>query len=157
MTFPNDGPTGLPLALWLMLIVIALAASITVWAVMQLFKSRRKSELLKAQTELQLRLLDKISSSEELRGFLDSPSVQTLMESHAQAVKAEPQDRILGCLVTGCILTPAGTVLIIMGQGTVRFLGSLSLATGIGFLVAVVVGYWLTRSWGLTSQRADKD
>jgi hypothetical protein len=157
MTPSNDGPTGLPLALWLMLIVIALAASITVWTVAQLFKSRRKTELLKAQTELQLRLLDKISSSEELRSFLDSPSVRTLMENHAQALRAEPQDRILGCLVPGCILTPAGTLLIIEGQGTVRFLGSLSLATGIGFLVAAVIGYWLTRSWGITDQRADKD
>ena len=157
MTFPNDGPTGLPLALWLMLIVIALVASITVWAVTQLFKTRRKTELLKAQTELQLRLLDKISSSEELRGFLDSPSVRTLMESHAQAVSTEPQDRVLGCLVAGCILTPAGTVLIVVSQGIVRFLGSLSLATGIGFLAAAVIGYWLTRSWGLTNQRAGKD
>ena len=157
MTFPNDGPTGLPLALWLMLIVIALAASIAVWAVTQLFKSRRKTELLKAQTELQLRLLDKISSSEELRGFLDSPSVRNLMESHAQAVRAEPQDRIFGCLVPGCLFTSAGTVLIIVGQGTVRFLGSLSLATGIGFLVAAVIGYWLTRRWGLTNQHTGKD
>src|ERR1700730_13330843 len=157
MNFPNDGPTGLPLAFWLILIVIALAASITFWAVTQLFKSRRKSALLKAQTELQLRLLDKISSSEELRGFLDSPSVRTLMESHAQAVRAEPQDRILGCLVPGCILTPAGTVLIIMSHGTVRFLGILSLATGSGFLLAAAVGYWLTRSWGLSSERGDKD
>jgi hypothetical protein len=140
-----------------MLIVIALVASITVWVVTQLFKSRRKAELLKAQTELQLRLLDKISSSEELRSFLDSPSVRTLMENHVQAVRTDSQDRILGCLVPGCILTPAGTVLIIVGQGTVRFLGSLSLATGIGFLVAAVLGYWLTRSWGLTNQRADKD
>jgi len=48
MNFPHDGPTGLPLAFWLIFIVIALAASITVWAVTQLVKSRRKSELLKA-------------------------------------------------------------------------------------------------------------
>jgi len=44
-----------------------------------------------------------------------------------------------------------------MSQGTVRFLGILSLATGSGFLLAAVVGYWLTRSWGLSSQRGDKD
>ena len=157
MTFPNDGPTGLPLALWLMLIVLALAASIVVWAVTKVFKSRRKSELLKAQAELQLRLLDRISSSEELRGFVDSPSVKALMENHAQAVRAEPQDRIMGCLVSGCVLTAAGTVLTIVGRGTDRFLGSLSLAAGIGFLVAAAIGYWLTRSWGLTSQRENKD
>ena len=148
MTFSNDAPTGLPLALWLMLIVIALAVFITIWALKQVFENRRRSELLKAQAELQLRLLDKISSSDELRGFLEAPSVRSLLENDAQAARTEHQDRIFGCLVPGCILTPAGVALILMGQGTVRFLGSLSLATGLGFLIAAAVASRLTRSWG---------
>src|SRR5215469_9286858 len=131
MTFSNDPATGLPLALWLMLIVIALAVAITIWAVKQVLQNRRRSELLKVQAELQLRLLDKISSSDELRGFLESPSVKSFLENDAQAARAEPQDRILGCLVPGCILTPAGVALILMGQGASRFVGSLSLATGV--------------------------
>ena len=146
MNFANTAPAGQPPALWLMLIVLGLAASITVWAVGQLFKNRRRSELLKTQTEFQLKLLDKISSSEELRGFLESESVRILFES--QAARTEPQDRILGCLVPGCILTPAGVLLVVVGQGAVRFIGSLAVATGLGFLVAAFVAYRLVRSWG---------
>jgi hypothetical protein len=157
MTFSNDMATGLPLALWLMLIVIALAVSITIWAVRQVFENRRRSEILKVQAELQLRLLDKVSSSDELRGFLESPAVRSLLENDAQAARTEPQDRIFGCLVPGCILTPAGVAMLLIGQGTARFLGSLTLATGLGFLVAATVAWRLTRSMGLIDQRAEKD
>lgn len=146
MNFANTAPAEPPLALWLMLIVLALAASITVWAIRQLFSNRRRSELLKTQTEFQLKLLDKISSSQELRGFLESESVRSLFDS--QGARTEAQDRILGCLVPGCILTPAGALLVVIGQGAVRFVGSLAVAIGLGFLVAGFVAYRLVRSWG---------
>jgi hypothetical protein len=81
MTFSNEAPTGVPLALLLLLIVIALAVSITIWAVKQVLENRRRSEFLKVQAELQLRLLDKISSSDELRGFLESPSVKSFLKT----------------------------------------------------------------------------
>ena len=145
MNFPNAVPAGPPLALLLMLISLALMASITVWGIAQLLRNRRKSELLKAQTDLQLKLLDKISSSEELVRFLESESVRSLLENQAKATRADPQDRVVGCLVPGCILTPAGTVLLAMGQETVRFLGVLSLAIGLGFLVASLIVYRLNR------------
>jgi hypothetical protein len=153
MTFSNDAPTGLPLAMLLLLIVIALAVSITMWAVKQVLENRRRSEFLKAQAELQLRLLDKISSSDELRGFLESPSIKSFLENDVKGAQADPQDRIFGCLVPGCILTPAGVALILMGQGAVRFVGSLSLATGVGFLVAAALASRLTRSWGLGAEK----
>jgi len=156
MTFSNDAGTGLPLALLLMLIVIALAISITIWAVKQVLENHRRSEFLKAQAELQLKLLDKVSSSDELRGFLESPSVKSFLENDTNAARTEHQDRIFGCLVPGCILTPAGVALILMGQGTVRFVGSLSLATGLGFLVAAALAWRLTRSWGAEKDPARK-
>jgi hypothetical protein len=156
MNSADGGPAGLPLALWLMLLVLALAASITVWGVTQLFKSRRRSELLKAQAELQLKLLDKMSSSEELRAFLQSEFMQTLLENQVNAARAEPQDRIVGCLVPGCILTPVGAVLLAVGERSVRFLGALSLAIGLGFLTASFIAYCLNRSWSPANRGADK-
>jgi membrane protein implicated in regulation of membrane protease activity len=156
MNSPDGGPAGLPLALWLMLLVLALAASITVWGVAQLFKNRRRSELLKAQAELQLKLLDKISSSEELRAFLQSEFMRTLLENQVNAARAESQDRIAGCLVPGCILTPVGAVLLAVGERSVRFLGTLSLAIGLGFLAASFIAYWLNRSWSPVNPGLDK-
>ena len=150
MSFSNATPVGPPLALLLILIVLALGTFIASWAVTQAFKSRKRSELLRAQTELQLKLLDKISSSEELKEFLESDSVRILFEGHLQATRTEPRDRIMGSLTPGCILAPAGAVLVATGHDTVRLVGLLCLTIGLGLLAAALIAYRLARSWGLT-------
>jgi hypothetical protein len=147
MSFSNASVSGPPPALLMMLIVLALGSLIALWAVTQVFRNRQRSELLRSQTELQLKLLDKISSSDELRGFLESESVKTLLEGHVHAQRAEPRDRIIGSLAPGCILVPVGAVLAITGQDAVRFVGVLCLTTGLGLLAAALIAYRLARSW----------
>ena len=68
MSFATADVSGPPLALTMMLLVLGLGTGIAVWAVTQAAKHRRHSETLRVQAELQLRLLDKVSTSDELRG-----------------------------------------------------------------------------------------
>ena len=54
--------SGPPPALLLILTVLSLGTAVTVWSIAQRSDRLRRTELLKAQMDLQLKLLDKISN-----------------------------------------------------------------------------------------------
>ena len=147
--------SGPPPALILMMIVLSLATAITMWSVRQWSDRRRKSELLKAQVDLQLKLLDKISSSDDLREFLKSAAVRDLLDAHPRAERSEVRRRALDSLVPGCVLTCVGLVFVVTGRDAVRFFGTVGLTIGVGFLLAAFLASRLARSWDVPGKRVD--
>ena len=77
--------SGPPPALLLILTVLSLGTAVTVWSIAQRSDRRRKTELLKVQMDLQLKLLDKISTRDDLHGFLESAAVRDVLEGHLRA------------------------------------------------------------------------
>jgi Flp pilus assembly protein TadB len=147
--------SGPPPALLLLITVLSLGTAVTMWSVRQRSDRRRKSELLKAQVDLQLKLLDKISSSDDLRGFLQSAVVRDLLEAHPRAERSEVRRRALDSLVPGCVLTCVGLVFVVTGRDAVRFFGTLGLTIGVGFLVAAFLTWRLDRFWNVPGERVD--
>jgi hypothetical protein len=146
---------GPPPALLLILTVLSLGTAVTVWSIGQRSDRRRKTELLKAQVDLQLKLLDKISTRDDLHEFLESGPVRDVLEGHLRAERSDARRRILDNLAPGCVLTGVGLVFVVAGKDTVRFFGMLGLTVGVGFLVAALLAWWLDRSWNVPGERMD--
>jgi membrane protein implicated in regulation of membrane protease activity len=148
--------SGPPPALLLMVTVLSLATAVTMWSVRQRSDRRRKSESLKAQVDLHLKLLDKISSRDDLREFLESATVRDLLEAHPRAERSEVRRRALDSLVPGCVLTGVGLVFVVTGRDAVRFFGTVGLTIGVGFLLAAFLASRLVRSWDVPGKRVDR-
>lgn len=126
----------------------------TLWIIRALLASRRYTRLIKAQTEIQSRLLDKLGGSEEMLRYLESGAGRQLLEA-PPAEQSRPYGRILGSIQTGVILTLAGAGFLFLrgqfpdeGEGF-AVLGTLGLALGLGFVISGALAYFLSRSWGL--------
>jgi membrane protein implicated in regulation of membrane protease activity len=147
--------SGPPPALLLMMTVLSLATAVTMWSVRQRSDRQRRSELLKAQVDLQLKLLDKIASSDDLREFLASAAVRDLLEAHPRAERSEVRRRALESVVPGCVLTCVGLVFVVAGRDAVRFFGTVGLTIGVGFLLAAFLASRLVRSWDVPGEHVD--
>ena len=100
-------------------------------------------------------LLDKISSSDDLREFLESAAVRDLFEAHPRAERSEVRRRALDSVVPGCVLTCVGLVFVVTGRDAVRFFGTLGLTIGVGFLVAAFLTWRLERFWNEPGERVN--
>jgi hypothetical protein len=127
---------------------------ITLWIIRALLATWRYNRLIKAQAEIQSRLLDKLGGSEEMVRYLESGAGRQLLEA-PPAERSRPFGRILGSLQAGVILTLAGAgFLFLRGQfpeegDGFAVLGTLGLALGLGFVASGALAYFLSRSWGL--------
>lgn len=132
---------------------------IAAWAFRTLLNTWRHNRLVKAQAELQNRLIDKLAGSEELVRYLESGSGRQLLEA-PPVERSRPYARILASLQAGTILLLAGVAFYAMrGQlpeeppdGFV-VLGTLGMALGLGFLISGALSWFLSRSWGLIDGR----
>lgn len=124
-----------------------------------ILRHRYRLSILRAQTDFQRKLLDRLHSAEELRSFLESGAAYTMISSLAGSPQ-EPRMRMLGALVAGCVMAASGAGVLLFDRlapriahvydsvrpvfvmaGYVCFLG------GVGFLIAAVITYRLVRSW----------
>jgi len=128
---------------------------IAAWAFRALLNAWRHNRLVKAQAELQSRLLDKLAGSEEMARYLESGAGRQLLEA-PPVERTRPYARILASLQAGTILLLAGAAFfVVRGQlpeeppdGFV-VLGTLGMALGAGFLLSGALAWFLSRSWGL--------
>jgi hypothetical protein len=128
------------------------------WMFRGMLHAARHSRLIKAQAELQSRLLDKLGGSEEMIRYLESGAGRQLLEA-PPAERSRPYGRVLASLQAGTILILAGAAFLFLrgqlpdeAEGFV-VLGALGLALGVGFLVSGALAFYLSRSWGLIDGR----
>jgi hypothetical protein len=134
----------------LVLFALAFLAGWIVWVVSN---HKRRSRVEAGQAEMQTKLLDKFGSSEELMAYLQSEPGQRFLQPPPMDTKS-PYGRILGSIRWGVILTFLGIgFLIVRGYAPepepFLFLGTVTLALGLGFLVSSGISYALSKSWGL--------
>ena len=134
------------------------------WLAWLIFSSIRRYLLAKMQSGVQIRLLEKVDSSQTLLAYVESESGRRFLESLRieQGEPAMPYRRILSGAQTGIILSAFGVGMLVLHSTGVApdseftIFGALALALGIGFALASAASYLLSRSFGLL-QRGSND
>ncbi|HOC42322.1 MAG TPA: hypothetical protein PKJ99_04805 [Thermoanaerobaculales bacterium] len=124
------------------------------WMLKFFLTHRRRVRLAQLQYELQGKLLDKFSSSQELAEYLRGDAGERFLQS-ATVERSDPHARILGSVQVALVLLTGGAACLVL-QGRIAeaeeafaFLGTLGVALGIGFGLSAGVAYLLSKAWGL--------
>lgn len=144
-------------------LIIAIIATGIVFLVRTVVEHRRWQRAMKAQSELNTKLIDRFASSEDLLAYLQSPQGKTLTEGPVlpqaapRAISA-PLSRIFWSMQSGIVLGAlGGGLMIVSGTATgepelgtfLNGVGIVVLMIGIGFAVSAVVSYLLSQRLGL--------
>ena len=114
---------------------------------------RHRQERLRAQMDLQSRVLERFDSPAELNAFLATEGGRKFLGVLSEPARWLPLRRVLGSIQSGIVLICFGT-----GFVVIRFLtdlvgwvypGVVAISLGVGFLVAATVSYRLVKGWGL--------
>jgi len=128
------------------------------WIVWIISTNRRRLAVAHTQADMQAKLLDKLSASQDLAEFLKTEPGRRLLDSTG-ADPASPYARILGSIQAGLILTLAGIAMVYVSGGlqesqqAIRLFGTMATAVGLGFLISSGVSYALSKSWGLFERK----
>jgi hypothetical protein len=124
------------------------------WMLKFVLTHRRRVKLSQLQYDLQSKLLDKFSTSQELAEYLQGDAGERLLQS-ATVERSDPHTRILGSLQICLVLLTGGAALLAL-EGRISgadeafaFLGTLGVALGVGFALSAGVAYLLSKAWGL--------
>lgn len=124
---------------------------------------RRWQRAMRAQNELQTKLIDRFASSDDLIAYLQSPAGKALTEppvvpqATARPMSA-PLSRIFWSLQSGIVVSALGTGLVVVGRtiaaneelaNVLDGFGIVVLMIGIGFTVSAAVSYFLSQRLGL--------
>jgi hypothetical protein len=117
---------------------------------------RFRTRLLLTRAEMHARVLDRIGTGPDALELLKSGAGLELLNAGAPE-RGAPQSRILASLQAGIVIGLAGLACLILrgtfpepdAQAGIGFIGGLSLAVGVGFVVSAVVANRLSRAWGL--------
>jgi hypothetical protein len=126
----------------------------TVWVV---FTSVRRWRTAQAQAQVQMRLLDRFGSSQELLAYMQTGDGKRFLDA-AFIEHGNAFGRILTGIQAGIVFTIVGVAMLFlrnrmwdMGEGFL-FLGTLLAAVGIGCLIAAGAAYLFSRSQGVLEQ-----
>jgi len=141
--------------------VVLLIASGVLWLVKTLVDHRRWLRQSKIQTDVHTKILDRISSNEELLAYIQTPAGRKFLESTPisldtpRAISA-PLGRILWSAQAGAVLTVLGLGITLVSRNTLEevapplaAMGAVVIALGVGFLVSAFLAYTLTRRFKL--------
>jgi hypothetical protein len=143
------------------LIVMTITTGI-VFLVKTVVEHRRWQRALKAQNDLNTKLIDRFASSEDLLAYLQSPQGKILtgapvLPQAAPRAMSAPLSRIFWSLQSGIVLGALGAGLIFV-SGTsgepevanfLHGIGVVVLMIGVGFAVSAIVSYVLSQRLGL--------
>jgi hypothetical protein len=134
------------------------------WTVWTISNSIRRSKATRVVAELHAKLLDRCAGSQDLVTYMESDTGKRFLESVTTG-QASPSTRILNAIQSGAILGVIGAAILIVMKSTNQdydvvqvftLLGSIILATGLGFLISAGISYILCRSWGLLKPADDR-
>jgi hypothetical protein len=121
-----------------------------VWIVLVAWKHRTET---RAATEFNSRLLERISSFKDFSDFAQSEQGARMMRGLPTALHSTPRDRILRAVSSGIVITMLGAGLFFMAifvqSRTAVFLGGVTIALGVGFLISAAVSYQVAKSLGV--------
>lgn len=134
------------------------ALSFVVWTIVNFWIRRAH---LRAVTDFNLRLLDRVGSIKDFNEFLQTDGGVKFMSSLTASTTVRqggsPGSRILFASQAGIVLSALGVGLLTLQarlvdeQGAVGFVitGVIALSIGVGFLLSAAASWWLARSLGV--------
>ena len=140
-----------------------LAAFVLTWLIRTFIDYRRWLRLTRIQTDAHTKLLDRLTSNEDLMAYIQSPSGRRFLESAPIALDgggskpvSAPVSRILMSLQAGVVLAAGGFGFIFasgraiedVGPGLFT-IGVLAIAFGAGFFASAILAYGLSERLGL--------
>lgn len=124
------------------------------WIVWVIFSSIRRYKVARFQAEVQTRLLHQLGTAENVLAYTSTPAGQQFV-ADLTTERTTPYERILSSVQAGIIIAVFGVALLVLrsklpfaDEGFTIF-GTLAVALGIGFGVAAMASYLLSRSFGL--------
>jgi len=137
------------------------------WIVRTALDHRRWQRVSRVQVETHSKLLDRMTSSDDLRAYMESPAGRQFLESAPIALDGRstplgaPVSRILWSMQVGVVALFLGIALQFVSRGVIddaaqplRVLGVLVTAIGAGFLISSALSYALSRKLGLLRDTA---
>lgn len=147
---------------------VALGAllSVFVWLVRAIIEHRRWLRLSRVQAEVHTKVMDRLTSNEDLLAYIQTPAGRRFLESAPIAVEGAP--RTYGAPVTSILWSlQGGVVLIALGIGmwflqtrsdiipevsqALYVIGVIAAALGAGFVVSALMAYAISNRLGLMS------
>jgi hypothetical protein len=140
------------------------------WMLKMLVDHRRFLRTSRIQTDAHTKLLDRLTSNEELLAYVQSPAGRRFLEAMppqaaAQAPGAAPIGRILFTVQAGTVASLVGLGLMFLSRyfrgadngfseisPALLMFGIVLLSGGIGFMISAVAAYKLSKQLGLFSQ-----
>ena len=136
------------------IIIVPCFLTFGAWLAWLLFSTIRRFKIAKLQAEVQHRLLEKVSSGQELLDYAQTPAGKQLIESLRVETTA-PHTRIIGALQTAIVMLSLGIALLVLHnrvtgaeQGFLIF-GTIITLVGVGFGISSAAAYYLSKSFGL--------
>jgi ABC-type multidrug transport system fused ATPase/permease subunit len=144
--------------------IVATVLGVLAWIIRQLIDYRRWQRAAAVQKEMQSKLMDRLTSSQELLAYLESPAGRRVldvgvapMDAPAPQRVAAPVNRILWAVQVGVVLIVVGLAVAGFFPGAsdsdavraFRFLGSVVAALGAGFVLSALVSWMLSIRLGL--------
>ncbi len=156
--------------LMILLIIITITSGV-IWLARTAIEHRRWQRAMRAQTELNTKLIDRFSTSEELLSYLQSPAGKALIEPAALPQAASrpmpmnaPLSRIFWSLQSGIVVGALGTGLMIVAGNvsnyevheSLRGFGIVLLLIGVGFAISAAVSFFLSQRLGLVQSTSTR-
>jgi len=143
--------------------VIAIIAGVFTWLIKTIMDHRRWTRLSTIQADVHNKLLDRFASNEDLMAYVNTPAGRHFLESSPIPLEAGPRavsapiGRVLWSVQLGIVLTAAGLGMkyVSWNVGNAEVgqpmgaVGVLGIAIGIGFIIAAVASFILSRRLGL--------
>ena len=140
----------------------SIVVSLIVWLVRTVIDHRRWLRLTRVQTDVHTKLLDRLTSNEDLLAYIQTPAGRRFLESAPITLDSEPRQpsaplsRIVWSLQAGVVLIALGVGMYLaqgkvpteVGQG-LSVMGTIVVALGVGFAASAVLAYLITARFGL--------
>jgi ABC-type multidrug transport system fused ATPase/permease subunit len=145
------------------LIALAICAIVAMWLIKLLVESRRWKRVFTEQSAIHSKLIDKMASSQELMGYMETEAGRRFLEATPIATESGSQrmpnvvSRILSTTQVGVVLTMLGAGLLGMrnsvgdGATTMLVLGIMTLMPGLGLMLSAGLTWALARKLSLIS------
>lgn len=136
-----------------------------VWVVRTIIDHRRWLRLSRVQAEVHTKLLDRLTTNEDLLSYIQSPAGRRFLESAPITMEQEPRtttapiSRIIWSMQAGLVLAALGSGFWFVQQKVSAeaaegffIIGVLALALGVGFTASAVMAYVVSTRLGLVQR-----
>ena len=140
--------------------------SVVVWLVRAVIQHRRWLRQSKVQSEVHTKLMDRMTTNEELLAYIQSPAGQevprvgTAAGSESPRLGGAPVGPIIWSMMAGIVLATVGIGFRLAAQSVSNeaqqaftVVGVIILALGAGFIISSVMAYLVSNRLGLFPQR----